>query len=53
MRQPYYDAIGVEPSYSNGDLLEQVYDDRQLNEEPETRLDWEILELENSEAMLE
>ena len=48
MNQPYYDAIDLQPVYSNEDLLEQVYDDRNLpdaNEEEEW-LDWEILESE-------
>lgn len=46
MNRPYYDAIGLEPSYSNGDLLEQVYDDRELDETQGEELDWEILESE-------
>jgi len=46
MKQPYYEAIGLEPSYSNGDLLEQVYDDRDLDETQSEELDWEILQPE-------
>lgn len=46
MNRPYYEAIELEPCYSNDDLLEQVYDDRTLDEEPEESLDWEILQPE-------
>lgn len=46
MNRPYYEAIGIEPSYTNSDLLEQVYDDRELDEEPREELDWEILQPE-------
>lgn len=49
MNHAYYEAIGLEPSYSNGDLLEQVYDDRQLDEDETEELDWSIVE----EEMLE
>jgi hypothetical protein len=50
VNRPYYDAIGLEPCYSNEELLEQVYDDRNL-EETEDELDWEILQ--EDEAILE
>lgn len=40
MHRPYFEEIGIEPVYTTEDLLEQVYDDRNLEEEDEN-LDWE------------
>jgi hypothetical protein len=39
MKQPYYDATDIDVFYSTGDMLEQVYDDRNLEDGEE--LDWE------------
>lgn len=43
MNRPYYDEIDVEPSYSNEYLMEQVYDDRELEEDDEA-MNWAIAE---------
>lgn len=43
MNRPYYEEIGLEPSYSNEHMLEQVYDDRELEEDDEA-MEWSIAE---------
>jgi len=43
VNRPYYDEIGVEPAYDNETLLEQVYDDRDLDEEEGVVGTWQDL----------
>jgi hypothetical protein len=45
VNRPYYNEINLEPSYSNGHLYEQVYDDRNLHDEEEDSVvgTWENL----------
>ena len=43
MNRTYYEEVGIEPSYSNEHLMEQVYDDRELEDDDEA-MDWAIAE---------
>jgi len=44
VNRPYYNEINLEPSYSNDHLYEQVYEDRNLDQEEDGVVEsWENL----------